>query len=115
MPPILIAGNPKNHALIAEVHLAVSAEKTGTTINGGIKGNTITGLEPCNSRPYRSDFSGGLVAHDDGRLPPACGAVKTVDIRPADGNRLDPHQDFIRGAYDRIRRIGKFQFFVFFH
>ena len=95
-PAIVGARNSQNLPVVAEIYFSAPAVAASATVDCRIERDSISFRKSRHSRPDRGDFSGCLVAHDDGGNAPARGAVVAVNVAPADPASGHTHQDFVR-------------------
>ena len=95
------AGDANHLAVIAQIDIALETELALAAVDGGVERHPIASLELAYIAACRGDHPGCLVAHNDGRNPPAGSAVVAVDITAADATGGDAHQNLVRARYGR--------------
>ncbi len=111
--PILVAADPQDLPVGAQVHHALAAHVAFVAVDGGIEGDPIPHLVGLYAFAAGGDDAGSLVAHDDGGLAAAGAAVEPVDVAPADGAGLQPDQDLPRLRFGALHLlIGQFLILV---
>jgi len=85
----------------AEIDAAGAAVVAFAAVDGGVEGDAVAGFEAAGVAAGGGDFAGGLVAHDEGRIAPAAGAVPAVDVATADAAGADANEDFVVGGSGR--------------
>src|SRR5581483_11440100 len=112
VPPVF-AGRDAQHApVVAQVDVAAPTEMTVAAVDGRIEGDTVADLPARHVLPDLDDGSGGLMPHDERRLPSARAAVQPMNIAAADAARPDLDQRLVRPDL-RFRHVLVLQTIVF--
>ena len=84
---------PRMRRLVAEIDLAAAAEPALAAVDGRVEGDAVAFGPAGDVAAQPGDRAGGLVAHDDRRLPAAGAAVHAVNVAAADaaGGHLQQH------------------------
>src|SRR5690606_15622168 len=93
--PVIIAGYAQHSAVVAEIDAALPAEMAPPAVDGGIESDAVARSKTLHTLPHRGHHPGGFMAHDDGRLAPACAAIQAMYVASADGAGLDLNQKVI--------------------
>ena len=109
---VFFGGDADHLAVVAEVDVAAHAEEAFAAVDGGIEGDAVADGEVMDVGAEAGDFSGGFVAHDEGRMAAAGRAVVAVDIAATDSTGADADEDVV-GADLRLGHFDHFELEVF--
>jgi hypothetical protein len=83
---------PNDFAILAEIDLAPLAKETLAAIDSRIESHSIARAKILHRTANGFNCSRGLVSHHNGRKPPACAAIVSMHVAPANSAGADANQ-----------------------